>query len=160
MPEVYPRLWRFCLTLTRARPAADDLAQQTCTQALEKAHQFEAGTHLDRWLFTMARRIWLNDLRAAKVRRGNGVLAAEDADLADLRADTEMNISGREVFGLIYALPEPQRVAVMLVYVEGYSYKEAAAFMDCPVGTVMSRLATARKTIAPKFADPQDPSVE
>lgn len=150
---VYPRLWRFCLVLTRDRSAADDLAQKTCARALEKAGGFTPGTHLDRWLFTLARRVWLNDIRSQTVRRGAGLVAIEDAALADPRADTEMNTSAREVLDLIGALPDGQREAVLLVYVEGYSYKEAATHLEIPIGTVMSRLATARRTIAPNFTE-------
>jgi len=143
--------------VTRNRAAADDLAQKTCERALEKAETFTPGTHLDRWLFTLARRIWLNDMRAGKVRRGAGLVAVEDTDLADTRANTDVNISAAEVLGFIGRLPDGQRHAVMLVYVEGYSYKEAAALLEIPVGTVMSRLATARRTIAPKFAQKDKP---
>jgi RNA polymerase sigma-70 factor (ECF subfamily) len=53
-----------------------------------------------------------------------------------------------EVLKQVDALPIGQRLAVLLVYVEGYSYKEAAKMLDVPIGTVMSRLATARKKIS------------
>ena len=51
----------------------------------------------------------------------------------------------------VLALPEAQRTTVVLVYVEGYSYKEAADMLDIPIGTVMSRLAAARGKLAGKF---------
>lgn len=148
LPALYPRLWRFCLVLTKARPAADDLAQTTCERAIKNADKFEPGTDLDRWLFTMARRIWLNDIRAAAVRQGQGTVAVEDTDIADKKPQIETNILAREVLDMVQALPEGQRLAALLVYVEGYSYKEAAAQLEIPVGTVMSRLSTVRKTIS------------
>ena len=89
---MYPRLWRFALSLTGSRSGADDLAQKTCARALEKADHFDPTTHLDRWIFTMARRIWLNEMRAEVVRRGNGTVAVEDAALVSENLSAETNI--------------------------------------------------------------------
>ena len=77
--------------------------------------------------------------------------AIEDIELTDDRPDPESNILAREVLLEVLALPEAQRTAVVLVYVEGYSYKEAAELLDIPIGTVMSRLAAARGKLAGKF---------
>lgn len=150
---LYPRLWRFALSLSGTRANADDLAQKTCARALERADQFDPTTHLDRWMFTMARRIWLNEIRADVVRRGNGLVPVEDIDLAAQNLPAEANIYAGEVFKAIGTLPESQRETVMLVYVEGYAYKEAAEMLDIPIGTIMSRLAAARKTIAATFPE-------
>lgn len=148
LPAIYPRLWRYCYVLGGSKDAADDLAQATAARALEKADTFKEGTHLDRWIFTIAKRVFLNDRRAMKVRLGQGVIPIEDAGLADQSADAEMNISVAEVLSHVNALPPAQSEAVLLVYVEGFSYKEAAATMDIPIGTVMSRLSAARKTLS------------
>lgn len=153
LEQVYPRLWRFALSLSGTRATADDLAQKTCARALERADQFDPDTHLDRWMLTMARRIWLNDIRADVVRRGNGLVPVENIDLAAENLSSEANIYAAEVFTAIGTLPENQRETVMLVYVEGYAYKEAAEMLEVPIGTVMSRLAAARKTMAVKFPD-------
>ena len=104
-------------------------------------------------MFTMMRRIWLNELRATAVRQGNGTVTVDDAALVSETLSSEANIFAGEVFNAIGNLPESQREAVMLVYVEGYAYKEAAHILDIPIGTVMSRLAAARKTMASKFPD-------
>jgi RNA polymerase sigma-70 factor, ECF subfamily len=144
LTPLYPRLWRFCLVISGSRQAAADLAQATCLRALEKALLFQPGTHLDRWLFTMARRIWLNEMRATAVRRGGGLMALEDIEIEERRPGPEANIFAREVFRAVGALPEALRATVLLVYVEGYAYREAAEILDIPVGTVMSRLAAAR----------------
>ncbi len=143
---MFPRLWRYCLALTGRRDLADDLAQATCARALEKAHLFDPDTHLDRWLFRMAQRLWLNDIRAQKARP---VAAETDPDeVVSLQSSTETNIFAREVFSKIETLPAPQRVAILLVYVEGYTYAEAAEAQDVPIGTIMSRLAAARRKLA------------
>jgi len=144
---VYPRLWRYALSLTGRKPDADDLVQTAVARAIERADQFDPDTHLDRWMFRITQRIWLNERRAQAVRRGQGLILVEDAGLEDLASDTETNILARQVLTLVSELPEAQRAAVMLVYVEGFRYREAADVLDIPVGTVMSRLAAARKAL-------------
>ncbi|MEL6565612.1 MAG: RNA polymerase sigma factor [Pseudomonadota bacterium] len=153
MGAVFPRLWRYSVALTGRRDWADDLAQTTCLRALDKADQFEAGTHLDRWMFRMAQRIWLNELRSRKVRTGGGLVPVEEIDLPDQSPSADTNILARDVLNRVNALPEAQRHSVFLVYVEGYSYKEAAEIMEIPIGTVMSRLAAARKRLGEDMAD-------
>ncbi len=101
----------------------------------------------------MARRIWLNEMRAGVVRRGNGLVAVEEIDIVAQNLPAEANFFATEVLSAIGTLPESQRETVMLVYVEGYAYKEAAEMLDIPIGTVMSRLAAARKAIAQKFPE-------
>ncbi|WP_299609810.1 RNA polymerase sigma factor [uncultured Tateyamaria sp.] len=153
MAAVYPRLWRYAVALTGRKDWADDLVQTTCLRALDKAEQFEPGTHLDRWMFRMAQRVWLNELRSRKVRTGGGLVPVEDIDLPDTSPGAEVNILARDVLNRVNALPEAQRQAVFLVYVEGYAYKEAAEIMEIPIGTVMSRLAAARKRLNTDMAE-------
>ncbi len=153
LPAVFPRLWRYALVLTSNRDAALDLAQATCLRAMENHDKFEAGTALDRWLFRMAHRIWLNELRATAVRRGGGLQPVEDIDIPDTNMSAEMNIYVGEVLKAVYELPEAQRSCVLLAYVEGFKYAEVADILEIPVGTVMSRLAAARKTIRTRMTD-------
>jgi RNA polymerase sigma-70 factor, ECF subfamily len=148
LDRLLPRLWRFCLVLSGDRCVADDLVQAACLRALERERQFEAGTRLDRWVFRIAQTIWLNQLRAEKVRRGAGFVPVEDACLIDGGFDAEANFYLNEVLSQVLALPEAQRTAVLLVYVEGYSYREAADHLEIPIGTVMSRLAGARDRLS------------
>ncbi len=150
LPACFPRLWRFCLSLTGQRDKADDLAQMTCTRAIEKAHLYQPGTHLDRWLFVMARRLWLNELRDNARRVTQSV---HDVDIADNSAPAETNIFARDVLHELNTLPEAQRAAALLVFVEGYKYAEAAEILDIPVGTIMSRISAARATLAARLAD-------
>lgn len=152
MPEVYPRLWRYALSLTRHRAEAEDLAQDAVAQALAKADKFQPGTHVDRWMFRMLHRMWLNRVRATKVRRGAGLVAVEDAGLT-APDDAEETFFGAEVLLAVMDLPEAQRAAVMMVYVEGFAYAEAAEALDVPIGTIMSRLATARTKLKERLGD-------
>ena len=149
------RLWRYGLVLSGSRDAADDLVQATCLRALERAHQFRPGTHLDRWLMTILHSIWLNDIRAARYRQGQGLVDAEAALVFDGAENMETNISASQVLTHVQSLPEAQRETVFLVYVEGFSYREAAELLEIPIGTVMSRLAGARAKLASLGPDPQ-----
>jgi RNA polymerase sigma-70 factor (ECF subfamily) len=148
LDRLLPRLWRFCLVLSRDRSLADDLVQAACLRALERESQFQVGTRLDRWVFRIAQTVWLNQFRADKVRRGRGIVPIEDADLIDEAGDPEGNSYFNEVVSAVMALPEALRTTVLLVYVEGYSYKEAAEHLEIPIGTVMSRLASARERLS------------
>ena len=138
-----PRLWRYGLVLARNPETAEDLVQTTCVRALEKSSQFEIGTRLDRWLFTILRSIWINQLREHRVRSGRGVVDTE-ALTSDGVREIETNIFAAQVLREVLDLPESQRETVLLVYVEGLTYREAAEVLKVPVGTVMSRLAAAR----------------
>ena len=142
----HPRLWRYCLALTGERASADDLCQSACLRALEKSDHFQPESTADRWIFRIARNLWFNQLRAEKVRRGGGLVASED--VAASNADAETNIFHAEVLSAVMALPEAQRITVFRVYVEGFSYKEAAEHLEIPIGTIMSRLAAARSKLA------------
>jgi RNA polymerase sigma-70 factor (ECF subfamily) len=142
------RLWRYGLVLSRRRDVADDLVQQTCVRALERAPQFQSGTRLDRWLFSILNSIWLNEIRSRRVRQGQGFVNAEEVLVIDGAGLTEAHVMANQVLRLVNALPEAQRAAVFLAYVEGLSYKEVAGVLDIPIGTVMSRLAAARATLS------------
>ena len=83
LPSLLPRLWRYGLVLARNPEIAEDLVQTTCVRALEKSSQFEIGTRLDRWLFTILRSIWINQLRAQRVRSGQGLVDPEEALVSD-----------------------------------------------------------------------------
>jgi RNA polymerase sigma factor (sigma-70 family) len=141
------RLWRYGLVLTGKRDAAEDLAQATCLRALERAHQFQPGTQLDHWLFAILRSIWLNEIRARRVRENHR--SPEDASdmSAGERNDIETNVLARQVLRKIEGLPLPQRETILLVCAEGFTYREAAQLLDVPIGTIMSRLATARAAL-------------
>ncbi|WP_111561745.1 RNA polymerase sigma factor [Rhizobium sp.] len=148
LTENLSRLWRYGLVLSHRRDVADDLVQQTCVRALERATQFQVGTRLDRWLFAILHSIWLNEIRSRRVREGQGFVDAEQALVVDGARETEAHVMAAQVLRLVGALPDAQRAAVFLAYVEGLSYKEVAAVLDIPIGTVMSRLAAARATLA------------
>jgi RNA polymerase sigma-70 factor (ECF subfamily) len=158
LPDTLTRLWRYALVLSGNRDTAEELVQATCVRALERAHQFMAGTRLDRWAFSILHSIWLNEVRSRKVRLGQGLVDADAVLVFDGIKYTEANISARQVLREVQTLPEAQRETVFLVYVEGMTYREAAGLLDVPIGTIMSRLAAARAKLAGMNAAAVEPA--
>ena len=140
-------VWRFSLSLCGNPTVADDLTQSTLLRALEKADQYRDDGRLQGWLMTICRSIWLNEVRAAQVRRAGGLDTAEALALADEKPDAVTNIFASEVFTKIMSLPEAQRSAVELVFVQELTDSESARVLDVPIGTIMSRLFAARKVL-------------
>ena len=150
--ELLPELRRFAYSLTCDRDAADDLTQSALERALTKASAWDSSRPLKFWVFRIARNLWLDQLRAEKVRGNTEDIDDEGVDIADDRlAAMHTTQELREVKNKMRELPEDQRAVLALVAVEGYSYREAAELLDIPVGTVMSRLSRARKTLIEHF---------
>jgi RNA polymerase sigma-70 factor, ECF subfamily len=139
-----PRLRRFARGLTGAPAEADDLVQAACERALTRQHQFQEGTRFDSWMFRIVQTIWIDQLRARGVRKEEAEEAGEQfgSDAPVRRIEARLALA--EVRHAITRLPPDQRAALMLVTVEGLSYREAASVVGVPVGTIMSRLARAR----------------
>lgn len=138
---------------------AEELVQSTCVRALEKSAQFTPGTRIDRWLFSILHSIWISDLRARRVRLGQGFVDSDELEAVDNRPQDDNSRHYRQVMLRVSALPEAQRNAVFLVYVEGFTYQEAADTLSVPVGTIMSRLASARSTLS-RTVDAPTPAKE
>jgi RNA polymerase sigma-70 factor (ECF subfamily) len=141
-------LWRYGLLLSRQRHVADDLVQATCVRALERAGQYQAGTRMDRWLLSILHSIWLNEVRARRVRLGQGAVEPDQALSFDGEHAAQTHVFAAQVIRRVDALPEAQRETLFLAYVEGLSYREVAEVLQVPIGTVMSRLAAARSKLA------------
>ncbi len=154
------RVWRFGLALSGASDVADDLLQATALRALEKHHQVTSYDRLDSWLMTICRSIWLNEIRARSVRKAQALSVTPEAELVEHGPDSETNIFAAQVFTQVMQLPEVQRETVMLVFVEGYSYREAAAMLDVPIGTIMSRLSNARQKLKTVMQHEADDAVQ
>ena len=153
LTALLPRLWRYAMVKCCNPDRANDLVQATCERALSRRHQFQAGTRLDAWTITIMQTIWKNDLRRDSIRRGAGFVDAEDAGLVDTRESAEGKIFLAQVLQAVDRLPEAQKDAVYLVYVQGLSYEEAATALDIPAGTLTSRLVRGRTKIAEMISD-------
>ena len=149
---VMPRLRRFARGLTGSASDADDLVQSACERALSRSHQFQEGTRFDSWMFRIVQTIWIDQLRASNIRRteceDEAVHIGTDAPVRLVEARLELN----EVRGALMTIPPDQRAALLLVTVEGLSYKEAAEIAKVPVGTIMSRLARARVALQARLS--------
>jgi RNA polymerase sigma-70 factor (ECF subfamily) len=141
---VLPRLRRFAAGLTRSASDADDLVQAACERALAREHQFQEGTRFDSWMFRIVQTIWIDQLRARDTRKEDGDIAEDRLGTDEPVRRVEARLALAEVRRAVALLPPDQRVTLMLVTVEGLSYKQAADVTGVPVGTIMSRLARAR----------------
>ena len=136
-----PALRRYARALTRDVEVADDLVQDTLVRALRSEHLFHGGD-VRSWLYTILTNLNRNRLRS--LARRPTVLPIEDGDAADFAGPEG---GGRDIERALAALPEEQRAALLLVVLEGMSYREVAEIQEVPIGTVMSRLARARAHI-------------
>lgn len=148
-----PRLRRFALSLTGNIAEADDLVQDACLKALDRAAQWDRDQPLDRWVFRILRNNWISEIRKRQVRQGEGKVPAEEAVELISRDTGEAATATRELGALLSALPGDLAALLLAVGVEGYSYAEAAALFDIPVGTVMSRVHRARKLLAERLQE-------
>ena len=141
---VLPRLRRFARGLSGSVADADDLVQAACERALARQHQFQEGTRFDSWMFRIVQTIWIDQVRARDVRKEDGDVAEDRLGSDEPARRVEARLALNEVRRALDHLPPDQRAALLLVTVEGLSYKEAAEALQVPVGTIMSRLSRAR----------------
>lgn len=139
-----PRLRRFARGLAGSLDAADDLVQAACERALANRQQWQPGTRLDSWMFRIVQNLWIDRLRSEGRWRYAGADALDSLPANDMEGAVEAKIELAAVRRAIDALPNEQRMVLMLVTVDGRSYRETAEILDTPIGTVMSRLARAR----------------
>jgi len=161
MVALLPRIRRFARGLAGSRDDGDDLLQQACEKALAALGQFERGTRLDSWMFRIVRTTHIDRLRYQSRRRTADL---DDDAVTNIPFDAriEEQIAARQglarVREAVSRLPEEQREVLLLVVADGLSYKEAAAVVGVPEGTVMSRLARARRKLADAVDAPPPPT--
>ena len=143
-----PRLRRFACSLTGQLADADDIVQIAIERALGRLDQFQAGTRLDAWLFSIVRNAWIDEARS-RARRGRTFVAAELGDQVGDDGDNAMHarLEAQDVWNAMQQLAPEQREAIALVCVEGLAYREAAEVLGVPIGTVTSRLARGREAL-------------
>ena len=143
-----PRLRRFACSLTGQVADADDIVQIAIERALGRLDQFQAGTRLDAWLFSIVRNAWIDEARS-RARRGRTFLAAELGEGVGEDGENAMHarLEAQDVWKAMQQLPHEQREAIALVCVEGLAYREAADVLGVPIGTVTSRLARGREAL-------------
>lgn len=146
-------LFGFAMILTRNRMEAEDLVQETYLRATRAFGRLAPDSNLKAWLFAIMRNIRINQLRAADARpEFIDIDGEEEADWLDPATDDPYSILVREMQretlrSAIEQLPDHYREVVVLRDLEGFSYQQIATMLQCPAGTVMSRLGRARKRL-------------
>ncbi len=135
-----PALRRYARALTRDSETADDLVQDTLTRALRSEHLFHGGD-VRKWLYTILTN--LNRNRVRSLARRPAALPLDETDAAEAAP----GVAGRDIERALSTLSAEQRSVLLLVALEGLSYREVAEIEAVPIGTVMSRLARARAQI-------------
>jgi RNA polymerase sigma-70 factor (ECF subfamily) len=153
LTTVLPRLYRFGLALTGSAADTDDLVQSACERALRHSDQLRELTRLDAWLYGIMRNLWIDEIRHRKVRRHDDIDAA-DVIGEDGQAKADGRITLAAVRHAMSLLPADQRTVLMLVCVDGLSYRQAAEILGIPVGTIMSRLSRARQVLHERLSGP------
>ena len=158
-------LYGRAFNLTHSEADAGDLVQETYLRAYRAFASFTPGTNCKAWLFTILYSIFINQYR--KSQRAPDMVSMDELEddfhhtLANENwendfnslAGSELDWQGPEVNAALDKLPEQFRTAVLLVDVEGLNYEEAAGVLDCPVGTLRSRLSRARKILFLELRD-------
>ncbi len=157
--ELIPALRAFARTFCRDVEDADDLVQETLTRALRSIHQFEPGTSMKSWLFTIMRNAFYTNVKRRSREQPGGEDCVSTRPAVD--ATQEWSVRGREIAQAIDRLPTEQREVLMLIGVLGVSYEEAMEVCGCAMGTIKSRLFRARARLLEELGEHSAPeSVE
>ena len=152
--EYLDGLYGYAMVLSRNSAEAEDLVQETCLRALRGMDGLRSHDSAKSWLFTILRNIWFNQLRHRRTvpdvveLDADGSEPNEPADPEqDPHTDYVNKLEREQVRCAIQQLPEEFREIIILREYEELSYHEIAVILDCPPGTVMSRLARARSRL-------------
>lgn len=148
-------LFRYALSMTRDRSRAEELTQDTLAKAVEHVDKYKPGTNARAWLFRIMTNHYINQRRARRpeVQFLEEIEPKWDAATQDLLVRSHMDpelslitrLAGSQIREALERLPEDFRIVVMLADLEGFSYREIADQVGCPIGTVMSRLHRGRR---------------
>jgi RNA polymerase sigma-70 factor (ECF subfamily) len=147
LPHV-DRLFRLAMWLERDRAAAEDLVQETLTQALQSFHRFTPGTNCRAWLTTILQH------RRSNRRRAMGREPVESGAIEERFAQTlafvppvPEQLTDEDMLNALQQIPEAYQEVILLCDVQELTYKEIATSLQIPIGTVMSRLHRGRELL-------------
>jgi RNA polymerase sigma-70 factor, ECF subfamily len=150
-------LYNFALRMTGDPDDADDLVQETFLKAFRFFDKFEKGTNCKAWLFRILKNSYINDYRKQSkepskvdyedIENFYENIRSSDVKSNHLEEDVFNNLLDDNISAAISSLPEDFRTVIILSDIEGFTYEEIADFVDCPIGTVRSRLHRARKML-------------
>lgn len=154
--ETQGDVWRICHYLGDPQHA-DDLAQETYERAIGAVHRFRADGSARGWLLTIARRVCVDHTRRASRRRRLERAVVHDTTAGSAMQLTTADATGRvDLDHLLAVLDDDRRAAFVLTQVLGLHYDEAADVLDCPIGTVRSRVSRARVDLVAMMAGPAE----
>jgi RNA polymerase sigma-70 factor, ECF subfamily len=165
LPNYLDGLYAYAMVLSRNPALAADLVQETYVRALKAKESLRTDSNVKSWLFTILRNIWLNQLRHERTAPKIAELDA-DENLADVSVAASEDphdlyvrkLQGERVRAAIQHLPVEFREIIVLREYEELSYGEIANVLQCPLGTVMSRLARARSKLGALLSVLLEPS--
>jgi RNA polymerase sigma-70 factor (ECF subfamily) len=145
MIRLIPKLRSFALRLCRNPDQADDLVQTTCERAIRSLDQFDPATRLDSWMFRILQNLYFNMQRdtANRARLFEKAMFDYD-DTFDGQRAAVSSLELQQVRRFIEQLDDDNRTVLMMIAIDGRSYKDVAEELQVPIGTVTSRLARAR----------------
>jgi RNA polymerase sigma-70 factor (ECF subfamily) len=149
-----PELQSFARSLTRSADAADDLVQIACERALSNPQFLLTIEQPASWMRTVIRNLWIDQKRSSRDRLSAPLEAADHVGTAGTERALIARLTLTRVRQVMAFLPEEQRSAILLICVKGLSYGEAAAELNIPIGTLMSRLCRGRLELARRMSAP------
>lgn len=154
-------LYNFALNMTGDSDDANDLVRETYLKPFRFFDKFEKGTNCKAWLFSIMKNTYINKYRKQsrepakvdyeEIENFYENIKASHTDAAHLEKELMANLLDDEVTEAIALLPDSFKTVIILCDIEGLTYEEIADFIDCPIGTVRSRLHRARKNIFTKL---------
>ena len=154
-------LYNYALRMTGNADDARDLLQETFLKAYRFWDKYEKGTNVRAWLFRIMKNTYINLYRQAvkepdtvdynDIQNYHNIIRENSADANDLQEKLFGHLLDDNVTEALESLPEEFRTVVILCDIEGLTYEEIAEFVECPVGTVRSRLHRGRKLLYAKL---------
>ena len=154
-------LYSFAVRLCRDRDDASDLLQETFLKGYRFFDKFESGTNCKAWLFRILKNTYINQYRKDKkepdtieydtIEEFYDLIRSESSESTDLQKRIFDNLLDDEISIALDSLPESFRTAIILCDLEGMTYEEISEILECPIGTVRSRLHRARNILASKL---------
>lgn len=139
-------LRRYARSLTRDQADAEDLVQEALLRAYERKASFRSDGSIRSWLLSILHNTFIDQTRSRRSEAARNEKVAELAEHQVMPAQEDV-VRLTQVRDAFLTLPEDQRAVLHLVAIEGMSYQDAAAVLDIPVGTLMSRLGRARAAL-------------
>ena len=154
-----PHLRRYALALIRNSDAADDLVQDCIQRALTKLHLFQSGTNMRTWLFTILHNLHISSARKQSRAREDSMEQQELESRFSVLPSQEHGLMVRDFARAMDLLQEQHREVLLLIGLEGLSYKQAAEVLDIPEGTLMSRLSRGREKLKSLMLERSTPTL-